>query len=45
MQIEGNADVKRKDFADQQVREAEKLLDKLDGYASRHSVPTEWRKY
>jgi hypothetical protein len=45
MRTIGNDDIKRKDFADYQAREAEKLLDKLDRYASRHSVPTEWRKY
>lgn len=33
-----------KEFADYQYREAEKLLDKLDCYASRNAVPIHWRK-
>ena len=40
----GNDDVKRKAFADNQVKEAEKLLEKLDRYASQNSVPREWRQ-
>ncbi len=45
MQATVNADVKRKEFADQQVREAEKLLDNLNHYASQQGVPTQWRRY
>ncbi|HTF99466.1 MAG TPA: aspartyl protease family protein [Nitrospirota bacterium] len=45
MQSTANEDVKRKAFADVQLQEAEKMLDKLNRYASRHSVPIEWRQY
>jgi hypothetical protein len=41
----GNEDIKRKAFADYQYNEADKLLTKLNRYASQHSVPTEWRQY
>ncbi len=34
-----------KEFADYQYREAEKLLDKLERYASQNAVPMHWRKY
>jgi hypothetical protein len=40
-----NEDVARKDFADDQYREAEKLFDKLNRYARENSVPMHWRKY
>jgi len=45
MQSAVNNDVKRKEFADQQVRAAEKLLDNLNHYASQQAVPTQWRRY
>ncbi len=34
-----------KEFIDRQYREANKLFNKLDSYASRNSVPMHWRKY
>jgi predicted aspartyl protease len=33
----------KRDFASRQVQEAEKLLNKLDRYASQNSVPQSWR--
>jgi hypothetical protein len=33
-----------KAFADHQYREAEKLLDKLNRYATEHAVPMHWRR-
>ncbi len=34
-----------KKVADQQYNEADKLFNKLDGYASRNAVPMHWRQY
>jgi hypothetical protein len=34
-----------REFADHQYREADKLLRKLDRYASGYAVPMEWREY
>jgi aspartyl protease/uncharacterized protein DUF4124 len=45
MRSVGNEDVSRKAFAEFQYKEADKLFDKLNGYASEHSVPMEWRRY
>jgi len=45
MQSVGNEDMRRKDFADFQYKEADKLFDKLNRYAREHSVPTEWRQF
>ena len=41
----GNEDAEKKAFADKQYREAEKLFDKLDRYATENSVPMHWRQY
>jgi hypothetical protein len=41
----GNEDKEKKAFADQQYREAEKLFDKLNRYATQNSVPMHWRQY
>lgn len=34
-----------KAFADRQYKEADKLFEKLNGYAIRNSVPMQWREY
>ncbi len=34
-----------KKFADRQYREADKLFNRLNGYAVRHAVPMSWREY
>jgi hypothetical protein len=42
----GNDDIRRiKQFADDQYREADKLFDKLNGYARQNSVPMHWKQY
>jgi hypothetical protein len=41
----GNEDSARKAFAEEQYREADKLFDKLNGYARENSVPMHWKKY
>jgi hypothetical protein len=41
----GNEDADKKAFADSQYREAEKLFDKLDRYATENSVPMHWKRY
>ena len=40
----GNQDISKKEFADNQCREADKLLDKLNQYAREYNVPMHWRK-
>ena len=35
----------RRDFADWQAKEAEKMLDQLHSYAREHAVPMHWRTY
>jgi hypothetical protein len=45
MQSIGNEDIKRKAFAEDQYREANKLFDKLNRYALQHSVPMHWKQY
>jgi len=45
MKSVGNPDISKKEFADNQCREADKLLDKLNKYASENNVPMHWRKY
>lgn len=38
-------DKEMKEFSDDQYREADKLFDKLNQYATRNSVPMHWRQY
>jgi hypothetical protein len=41
----GNKAKAKKAFADSQYREAEKLFDKLNRYATENAVPLDWRQY
>ncbi|MFA4920281.1 MAG: retropepsin-like aspartic protease [Thermodesulfovibrionales bacterium] len=45
MKDENNKLKKVKEFADKQVKEAEKLTRKLDSFAIDHAVPMSWREY
>jgi len=43
--LSGNEISERKRFLDWECLEANKLFDKLNGYAARNSVPMQWRQY
>ena len=45
MKDENNKLKKVKEFADKQVKEADKLTRKLDSFAIDHAVPMSWREY